>query len=142
MSIRTIVLIFVAALVNASASAQTSGPISADAARPPSAPLVTADTTSLACYFKNASGSVTWQWGLTPANKWYELTGTWFTTAYTKLQKFSTGTTTGPLNDACAQSLSYYKLTGYSLFAYFAAAKAAGYNYPIISCGVELFPNQ
>lgn len=137
---RTLVFLCAAAMQTA-ALAQETGPLSADETKPAAAPLFTANSTSLACYFKRADGNVTWQWGLAPGNQWYQLTGSWLTTPYTKLQKLFTDTSTGPLNDACARSKTYYKLKDYTLIAYFAADKSAGYNYPIVSCGVELFPS-
>lgn len=140
MLLRTILFLIVTCLTTSPALAQNTGPASPDAAKPERAPLATADSTSLACYFKNAAGNVTWQWGLAPGNQWYALTGSWQSTSYTKLQKFFTDTTTGPLADACQRAATYYKLSGYTLLAYFAADKSAGYNYPIVSCGIELFP--
>lgn len=120
--------------------AQTTGPGSPQQAIPEAAPMASAQTTSLACYFRNAGGDVVWKWGLAPGNQWYQLSGTWEKTAYTKLQKFFTTTTTGPMNDACSRAKTYYSLTGYDMFGYFAADSSAGYSYPIVSCGVELYP--
>lgn len=140
MAIRSRVLLSALMCVTASSFAQSQGPASPDEGTPAVAPLSTANSTSLACYFKNAGGNVTWQWGLAPGNQWYQLVGAWQTTPYSKLQKFFTDTTTGPLNDACDRARSYYKLSGYTVIAYFAADKSAGYNYPIVSCGVELYP--
>lgn len=140
MQLRAIVFTSALAFAGAHAFAQTTGPSSPEQATPASAPLITAQTTSLACYFRNTAGNVTWKWGLAPGNQWYQLSGDWQTTPYSKLQKFFTSTTTGPMNDACSRSKAYYSLTDYSVIAYFAADSSAGYNYPIVSCGVELYP--
>ena len=142
MSIRIVLFLSVAALIHAPAFAQNPGPASPDEPTPASAPVVSATTTSLACYFSKADHSVrsTWQWGLSPGNQWYQLTGSWETTPYTKLTKFFTDKPTAELNEACKRSKNYYKLHGYDMFAYFAADSNIGYNYPIVSGGVELFP--
>lgn len=140
MKIRAIVFTSALAFAGASALAQTTGPGSPKDAIPAAAPMVTAQTTSLGCYFRNAAGDTTWKWGLAPGNQWYQLSGNWQTTPYSKLQKFFTPTSTGPMNDACSRSKAYYSLAGYDVFAYFAADSSAGYNYPIVSCGVELYP--
>jgi hypothetical protein len=140
MLLRTVLLCSAISFATTQARAQSTGPASPDEAKPDRAPLITATTTSLACYFKNAAGQTTWQWGLAPGNQWYAIVGSWQTTPHTKLQKFFTDTAAGPLTDACNRASSYYKLKGYTLFAYFAADGSAGYNYPIVSCGVELYP--
>lgn len=127
-----------AALMSTAIVAQAAGPKS------PQETVNDAPTTSsLACYFKGADGTVKWQWGLAPNsnNSWFELTGAWKKTEQTKLKKFFAVASKSDLDAACSTSQAYYKLTGYTLFAYFAADKGAGYNYPIIVNGdLELYP--
>lgn len=98
------------------------------------------DSSNTACYFNN-NGSVTWQWGLKSDNGWYSFTGQWVTTPYTKLQKFSTTTTSyDSIYQSCVNSQKYYKVDG-QLFAIFAATSGAGSNYPILVGGGDVFPS-
>lgn len=99
-----------------------------------------ATTTSLACYFRKTNGDVEWQWGLNDDNSYYKLNGSWFTTPYTKLQKFVTSTSLGDIKRAAGAAQTYYKLTDAVLIGIFAADKSAGYNYPIVVAGDELYP--
>ena len=96
-------------------------------------------TTSVACYVINGS-SITWQWGLNDDNSYYALNGYWITTPHTGLTKFVTDTSVDELLTAANQAIFYNKLTGYTVFAMFAADKSAGYNYPIIVGSSELYP--
>ena len=108
----------------------------------PPALKAAADSNSsyIACYFAKGS-EVKWQWGLNTDSSYYQVSGTWFTTPYTKLQKFNAGSVTqSSLQTACTNAQTYYGLLGYNLFAFFAATSNTGSNYPIISNGVELFP--
>ena len=98
------------------------------------------ESSNTACYFNN-NGSITWQWGLKSDNGWYSFTGQWITTAYTKVEKFSTTTTTyDSIYQSCVNSQKYYKVGG-QLFAIFAATSGVGNNYPILVGGGDLFPN-
>ncbi len=97
-------------------------------------------TTSLACYVRNGS-NVTWQWGFNGDNSYFELTGYWIKTAHTGLTKFVTDTDEAELLAAAEKAIEYYKLTGYTVLALFAADKTAGYNYPIIVGDAELYPS-
>jgi hypothetical protein len=124
----------------------TQGPIAVRSAAgealsaPVSAVLAAAQTTtSLACYFQHGS-SAPWQWGLNADNSYYKLNGFWLTTPYTKLMKFVTDTNAGELVAAANQAMAYYGLGGSSILAICAADSAAGYSYPIVSRGSELYP--
>lgn len=97
-------------------------------------------TTSLACYFRKANGSVEWQWGLNSDNSYYKLNGDWLTTRYTKLQKFVTYTSVEDIQRAASAAQAYYKLVDAVLIGIFAADKSTGYNYPIVVAGNELYP--
>jgi hypothetical protein len=96
-------------------------------------------TTSVSCYVSNGSNA-TWQWALNDDSSWFELTGYWITTPYSKLTKFVTDTSLDDLLTAANKAISYYNLTGYAVVALFAADKSAGYNYPIIVGSAELYP--
>jgi len=97
-------------------------------------------TTFLACYFRKSNGDVEWHWGLNSDNSYYKLSGDWFTTPYTKLQKFQTFTSVENIQRAANTAQAYYKLTEAVLIGIFAADKNAGYNYPIVLSGSELYP--
>lgn len=101
---------------------------------------VAADTTSVACYFVNASGATAWYWGLNNDNSYFKLNGSWTKTPYTRLTKFVTGTGAGEITAAAEKARSYYNLNGYTLMAAFAADSGSGYNYPLVAGGTELFP--
>ena len=109
------------------------------AATAPGALLQTGTTTSLACYIQNGS-SITWQWGLNNDNSYYVLNGSWITTPYTGLTKFVTTTSLDQLMAAAANAIRYYQRTGYTVLSLLAADGSAGYNYPIVSGGTQLFP--
>jgi len=97
-------------------------------------------TTSLACYFRKTNGDVEWQWGLNDDNSYYKLNGSWLTTPYTKIQKFMASTSFEDIQRAASASQVYYNLTGAALIGIFAADSTAGYNYPIVASGSELYP--
>lgn len=97
------------------------------------------ETTSLACYLQKGN-DVTWQWGLNNDNSWYKLNGSWYTTPYTKLQKFVTNTSESEIIAAAHNAIRYYERRGYEVLAVFAADKSAGYSYPIVAGGRELYP--
>ncbi len=137
-----------AALLLAASTAALAGSGPGDSASPPpmakaaavAATATDSDSSNTACYFNN-NGSISWQWGLKSDNGWYSFTGQWVTTPYTKVQKFSTTTTTyDSIYQSCANSQKYYKVDG-QLFAIFAATSGAGSNYPILVGGGDLFPN-
>lgn len=95
-------------------------------------------TSNTACYFID-KGSVQWKWGLKSNNGWYEFSGDWITTTYTKIEKFKTTVGYDEIYKSCENSKKYYGVTG-DLFAIFAATSGAGSNYPIVVGGGELFP--
>lgn len=97
-------------------------------------------TTSLACYFRKANGDVEWQWALNNDNSYYKLNGSWFTTPYTKIQKYMTSTSLADIQSAATAAQTYYNLTGAMLIGIFAADSSAGHNYPIVASGNELYP--
>jgi len=113
-------------------------PSIAEAPRPAGAPAAT-DTSSLRCYFRKGS-EMTWGWGVTNNNAWFSMSGTWTKTPITKLQKFFTATHQSEMNTAAENALRYYKLVGYTLVGFVAATSSAGYDYPIVSNGTELYP--
>ncbi|MEO5627026.1 MAG: hypothetical protein ABIQ70_13550, partial [Dokdonella sp.] len=103
-------------------------------------PAAAADTSSLACYFQKGSDT-TWYWGLTSDSAWFQMSGNWQKTPYTKLEKFFSSASQSDMTSACSNSSTYYGLVGYTFVAGFAAQKAAGYNYPIVIGGnTELWP--
>lgn len=93
----------------------------------------------VACYF-GSPASPRWQWALAPGNAWFAMDGEWNKTQFTKLEKFFTDTTQSTIHDACLRAQSYYGESG-QLFGMFAATSSTGYNYPIVTGGVELFPS-
>ena len=146
MTMRAIAIIaaLVATFPFAAALAQNAAPRGRPNPVPPVPPVATDTTTSLVCYFKKGEGEnedTTWQWGLNPDDKSFVLSGQWRTTPKTQLQKFFTDTLKGPMDAACDRAKTYYELDDYQLFAYFAANNVLNYNYPIVACGVELFPD-
>jgi hypothetical protein len=118
--------------------------VNPEAAKPAGAQADT-DTSSLRCYFKKVTKDgteTTWGWGVASDNSWFKMSGTWKTTPTTKNQKFFTDTSQSAMNTAAENALRYYKLVGYTLVGYFAATQGAGYDYPIVTSGVELYPDQ
>lgn len=111
-----------------------------EAPKPAGAAAAT-DTSSLRCYFRKGS-ETTWGWGVTNNNAWLTMSGTWATTPTTKLEKFFTSMSQSEMNTAAENALRYYKLVGYTLVGFFAATKSTGFDYPIVSNGTELFPEQ
>lgn len=105
----------------------------------PAAAVPAGTTTSLACYVQKGS-DVTWHWGLNNDNSYYVLNGNWITTPYTGLTKFVTSASQADLLAAANNAIAYYKLAGYTLQSMFAADSGAGYNYPIVAGGTELYP--
>jgi hypothetical protein len=105
----------------------------------PAAAVPTGTSTSLACYVQKGS-DVTWHWGLNNDNSYYVLNGNWITTPYTGLTKFVTSASQADLVAAANNAIAYYKLAGYTLQSMFAADSGAGYNYPIVAGGTELYP--
>jgi hypothetical protein len=101
-------------------------------------PKLAAGSSYIACYFGDASNSQ-WHWALAPNNGWYSVAGDYNKSQFTKIERFVTSTSQNDIVDACARSKAYYKITG-NLFAAFAATRAAGYNYPILSNGTILYP--
>jgi hypothetical protein len=101
-------------------------------------PKLAAGSTYVTCYFGDTS-NFTWQWALAPNNSYYSVAGDYNKSPLSKIERFVTTTPQNDIMAACAQSKAYYKVTG-NFFAAFAAAKAAGYNYPILSNGTYLFP--
>jgi hypothetical protein len=101
-------------------------------------PKLAAGSSYVACYFGDASNNQ-WNWALTPANGWYSLSGDYNKSQFTKIERFVTTASQSDIATACAQSKAYYKITG-NFFAAFAATKAAGYSYPILSNGTYLYP--
>ena len=93
----------------------------------------------MGCYVQKGS-DVTWQWGLNSDNSYYVLRGTWVTTPYTGLTKFVTSASQQEMAAAANNAIAYYKLAGYTLQSMFAADGSAGYNYPIVTGGTELYP--
>lgn len=90
------------------------------------------------CYFMDGS-TVNWHWGLNDKNGWFNLTGDWVTTQFTKLTKFKTSEVYDKIFNSCVQTQAYYKIKG-NLFAIFAADYNGGSNFPILLGGGELFP--
>ena len=105
----------------------------------PASAVPTGTTTSLACYVQKGS-DVTWHWGLNSDNSYYVLSGKWIATPYTGLTKFVTNASQAELVAAANNAIAYYKLAGYTLQSLFAADSGAGYNYPIVAGGTELYP--
>ena len=105
----------------------------------PAVAVPSGTTTSLACYVQKGS-DVTWQWGLNSDNSYYVLRGAWVTTPYTGLTKFVTSAGQQEMAAAADNAIAYYKLSGYTLQSMFAADSSAGYNYPIVAGGTELYP--
>ena len=98
------------------------------------------DSSNTACYFTD-NGSITWKWGLNSDNSWYSFAGQWLQTPYTKVEKFSTTSTSyDAIYQSCVNSQKYYGVGG-QLFASFAATSGVGSNYPILVGGGDLFPN-
>ena len=137
----TLSLVVLSCLLTAkSFQSKNRGP--AVSANPPELPKGAAsspDSTYTACYFRDSNGKVSWQWGLKSDNQWYSLSGQWIKTEFTKLEKFETTESYASIYDSCENSKNYYKVSA-DLFAIFAANKGAGYNYPIVVGGGELFP--
>ena len=98
-----------------------------------------ADTSNVACYF-NDRATITWQWGLNENNSWYEVSGDWKKTEYTKVTKFFSKTTPAAAKTACANAKKYYKEKG-RLLAIFAATSTVGHNYPLVLNGTEVYPD-
>lgn len=129
-------------MINASVFAKSIGPKSPDEPMLEKAPISKNDVTSLACYIKKGD-KVKWLWALDDDNNYYPLEGKWKKTKYTKLEKFmiqSPSTSKDSLLKKCRNAITYWRYTGYDVFAAFAAQKRISSNYPIVLRGTELYP--
>jgi len=98
-----------------------------------------ADTSNVACYFDDRA-TITWRWGLKENNSWYEVSGDWKKTEYTKATKFFSKTKPAAVKAACVKAKKYYKENG-QLLAIFAATSSVGHNYPMVLNGTEVYPD-
>jgi len=94
-----------------------------------------ATTTYVTCYFRDADGKSTWQYGLVGNNNsWYNLHGVW------GVNKFETSTPRDEIIESCRQSQRYYEHGDKTLIDMFAADSSVGNNYAIFSDGQLVKP--
>lgn len=91
-----------------------------------------AATSYVACYFGSK-----WEWGLTPGNDYFTMSGVLLSSVGGSGQGFSTSTANSTILAACEQAKSYNKISESFTGAY-SAFKNAGNNYYIVS--TQLYP--
>lgn len=138
---KTISILVVVCLALAAQVIGADKPAAPAAAKPKASPTkaINDNQTYIICYFGAVADKNT-EWALQPNNDWYIDTGAWQTTPVTGEEKYFTNTAQNTLLQACMQAGVYYGQDA-PVTAYFAQTKNVGNPYPIVSQGVELFPN-
>ena len=93
------------------------------------------ETTYSVCYFreKNNPASENWQWGLSPNNGWFSMSGQWAKQRHTGATYFTSITSAQSIIDSCQKSRQYYgyDTATYDLVGIYAANSSLGNNYEI-----------